>query len=199
MMIWPAYHLISGNPVSLSKHLVLGHLFAYPLLGLALSTLWEDGKHSHTVRRSAAILIVLALAAIGLVQLDRFNRAWPDAREAADYLIRHVQPGQKLLINESWPYTMYLYGEGRIDSPWDVFDVYRIVQGQAEMDLCEYDWFVDSEGSYEWPESVLQTIQRCGEFQPVFSTTSTVVGLGSDLNYISYPVEIGVWQNTSDR
>jgi len=199
LMVWPAYHLISGNPVSLSKHLVLGHLFAYPLVGLALSTLWGDGRHSHAVRRSAAILIVLALAAIGLVQLDQFDRAWPDAREAADYLIRHVQPGQKLLINESWPYTMYLYGEGRIDSPWDVFDVYRIVQGQSEMDLCEYDWFVNSEGSYEWPESVLQTIQRCDEFQPVFSTTSTVVGLGSDLNYISYPVEIAVWQNTLNR
>jgi hypothetical protein len=199
LMIWPAYHLMSGNPVSLSKHLVLGHLFAYPLVGLTLSALWGDAKRSHTARPAAAIVILLALAAIGVVQLDQFNRAWPDAREAADYLIREVQPGHKLLINESWPYTMYLYGEGRIESPWDVFDVYRIVHGQSEMDLCEFDWFVNSEGSYEWPESVLQTIEQCDTFQPVFSTTSTVVGLGSGLNYISYPVEIAVWQNTSNR
>ncbi len=199
LMVWPAYHLISGNPVSLSKHLVLGHLFAYPLAGLALSALWGDVKRSHIARRVAAVVIVMALAAIGLLQLWQFNRAWPDAREAADYLIHQVQPGQKLLINESWPYTMYLYGEGRIESPWDVFDVYRVVHGQSEMSLCEYDWFVNSEGSYEWPGSVLQTIQQCEGFQQVFTTTSTVVGLGTDLNYVSYPVEIAVWQNTLNR
>jgi 4-amino-4-deoxy-L-arabinose transferase-like glycosyltransferase len=199
LTIWPAYHLILRDPVSTNKHLVFGYLFAYPLVGLGLSALWGDVRRSSVARRGAAILIVLALAAIGLVQMNQSDHAWPDTREAASYLITHVQPGQKLLINESWPYTMVLYAEGRIHSPWDVFDVYRITHGESEIDLCAYDWFVDAQGSYQWPESVLQTMKQCGNFRQVFSTTSTVVGLGSDLNFVSYPVPTTIWQNTLER
>jgi hypothetical protein len=199
MVMWPAYHLVLRDSVSRSKHLVFGFLFAYPLVGLALSALWGSVKRGGAIRKLAAVALVLALAVTGFVQLDRFNRAWPDARPTADYLLARVEPGQKLLINESWPYTMYLYTAGRIDSPWDVFDVYRITRGESEIDLCEYDWFVDSYGSYKWPESMLETIRRCGVFQPVFSSTSTVVGMGTDLDYVTYQVPITVWQNTATR
>ncbi|MFB0537235.1 MAG: ArnT family glycosyltransferase [Anaerolineae bacterium] len=194
LTIWPAYHLISGNPVGDSKHIIFGYLFAYPLIGLALTTMWERWR-----RKAVAVVIILALAVLGFTQLDRLDHAWPDVRQAASYLTAQVQPGQKLLINESWPYTMYLYTEGRINSPWDVFDVYRITHGESEIGLCQYDWFVNSEGSYQWPEPVLQTIQQCGVFQPVFSTTNTVVGLGTDLAYVSYPVQTTIWQNTSRK
>jgi hypothetical protein len=199
MVMWPAYHLVLRDSVSRSKHLVFGFLFAYPLVGLALSALWGSVKRGGAIRKLAAVALVLALAVTGFVQLDRFNRAWPDARPTAGYLLARVEPGQKLLINESWPYTMYLYTAGRIDSPWDVFDVYRITRGESEIDLCEYDWFVDSYGSYKWPESMLETIRRCGVFQPVFSSTSTVVGMGTDLNYVTYQVPVTVWQNTATR
>jgi 4-amino-4-deoxy-L-arabinose transferase-like glycosyltransferase len=199
MVMWPAYHLVLSDSVSRSKHLVFGFLFAYPLVGLALSALWGSVKRGAAIRKLAVVALVLALAVTGFVQLDRFNRAWPDARPTADYLLARVEPGQKLLINESWPYTMYLYTAGRIDSPWDVFDVYRITRGESEIDLCEYDWFVDSYGSYKWPESILETIRRCGVFQPVFSSTSAVVGMGTDLDYVAYQVPVTVWQNTATR
>jgi len=194
LTIWPAYHLLSGNPVGDSKHIVFGYLFVYPLIGLTLATMWERWR-----RKAVAVVITLALAVLGFVQLDRLDRAWPDVREAASYLTGQVQPGQVLLINESWPYTMYLYTEGRINSPWDVFDVYRITHGESEIELCQYDWFVNSEGSYDWPESVVETIRQCGDFQLVFSTTSTVVGLGTDLDFVAYPVHTTIWQNTSRR
>ena len=198
LIIWPAYHLISGNPASLYKHLVIGSVLAYPLAGLALSTLWENVKH-RVAAKSFAVVMVLALVPFGLVQLYQFNHGWPDARAAANYLVGHVRPGQQLLINESWPYTLYLYTTGRINSPWDVFDAYRITHGESALGLCAYDWFVDSQGSYEWPESILETIKQCGSFQPVFATSSTVIGLGNDLNFVSYPVQVTVWQNTLER
>jgi hypothetical protein len=194
LTMWPAYHLLSGNPVGDSKHIVFGYLFAYPLIGLALATMWERWR-----RKAVAIAIILALAVLGFVQLNRLDRAWPDVREAASYLTGQVQPGQKLLINESWPYTMYLYTEGRIHSPWDVFDVYRITHGESEIGLCEYDWFVNAEGSYEWPEPIVETIQQCSDFQSVFSTTGTVVGLSTDLDFVAYPVHTTIWQNTSRK
>ena len=42
-------------------------------------------------------------------------------------------------------------GTARITSPWDVFDVYRITHGESKIGLCEYDWFVDSQGANQWP------------------------------------------------
>jgi hypothetical protein len=192
LTIWPAYHLLLRNPVGDWKHIVFGYLFAYPLIGLALVTMWERWK-----RKAVAIATILALAVWGFIQLDRLDRAWPDVRQAASYLTGQVQPGQKLLINESWPYIMYLYTEGRIHSPWDVFDVYRITHGESEIGLCEYDWFVDVQGSYEWPESISETIQQCDDFQLVFSSTSTVMGLSTDLDFVGYPVHTTIWQNTS--
>ncbi len=192
LIIWPAYHLLTANPSSLDKHLAFGFLFAYPLIGFALATMWERWQG-----KALALASVSALLVLGYFQVGNYDRAWPDVRATADYLVGQVQPGQVLLINESWPYTMYLYIDGRIDSPWDVFDAFRITHGESKIDLCQYNWFVDSEGSYKWPDSILKEIQACGTFQPVFSSTSMVVGLGSDLKYVTYPVKTTVWRNTS--
>ena len=221
LLMWPAYHLILGDSVSRTKHLVYGFAFGYPLVGLALDWLWTRGSSpsvppvtdassaagerrsvAHAVGRvlpwlgrGATVVVVLGLIALGAVQVERFNRAWPDARPAAEYLLAHVEPGDKLLINESWPYTSYLYGTGRIESPWDVFDVYRITHGQSEIGLCEYDWFVDSQGAYQWPGWIVFEVHRCGVFEPVSKSESTVVGMGRDLDYVRYQVQVVVWRN----
>ncbi len=192
LIIWPAYHLGTDTSSSLDKHLAFGFLFAYPLIGFALATMWERWQG-----KAVALASVSALVVIGYFQVDYYDRAWPDVRQTADYLVGQVQPGQMLLINESWPYTMYLYIDGRINSPWDVFDAFRITHGESKIDLCQYNWFVDSEGSYKWPDSIQKKIQACGDFQPVYSSVSMVVGLGSDLNYVTYPVKTTVWRNTS--
>jgi 4-amino-4-deoxy-L-arabinose transferase-like glycosyltransferase len=195
LAIWPAYHLATANPSSLDKHLTFGFLFAYPLIGLALATMWERWQDKAVTLASVSALVIL-----GYFQVDYYyDRAWPDVRQTADYLVGQVQPGQMLLINESWPYTMYLYIDGRINSPWDVFDAFRITQGESKIDLCQYDWFVDSGGSYKWPDSILKKVQACGSFQPVFSNASTVVGLGPDLKYVTYQVYTTVWRNTSSQ
>jgi hypothetical protein len=205
LAVWPAYHLLSGNPVSRGKHVVMGYLFVYMLVGFALSGLWGAVKRRRasgrglppTAFRGLAIMAILVLTAIGQVQMAQNNRAWPDSRQAAQYLQRRVEPGEQLLINESWPYTMVLYTSGRINSPWDVFDVYRIQHNQAERDLCDYDWFVDSGGSYRWPESIWARVHRCGNYEQVFATTSTVVGLTKSLRYESFVVRTVIWRNTS--
>jgi hypothetical protein len=204
-IMWPAYHLILGDSVSRSKHLVLGFTFGYPLVGLALDWMWAragERPNKTTVHgavrwlgRGAAVAVAVGLAVLGAVQVERFNRAWPDARQTAAYLLEQVEPGQKLLINESWPYTSYLYAAGRLETPWDVFDVYRITHGQSEIDLCEYDWFVDTQGSYLWPGWIAFDVHRCGVYRPVLTTESTVVGMGRDLDYIRYQVKVVVWQN----
>lgn len=196
LFIWPAYHILRRDPVSITKHLTFGYLFAYPLVGVALAALWDAGKGGGWVLcRIGAVLLVVTMAALGISQALRANRGWPDLRPPARYLVEHVRPGEKLLINESWPFIAYLYAEGRISSPWDVYDTYRVTHGELETDLCAVDWFVDVRGSFAWPPEILQQIDACGTFQPVLSSTSWVVNIGSDLRYVEYPVETVVWRN----
>jgi len=197
LLIWPAYHLLRQDPVSTNKHLVFGFLFAYPLVGLALAWLWERDKV--LLGRRLAITIVVGLAALGWVQVKQSDQAWPDHRAGAHYLVEQVEPGQQLLIDESWPYTMYLYSAGCIEAPWDVYDNYRVEHEELPVDLCEFDWLVNVKGSYAWPDEFLDTIEQCDRFESVFSDTSTVVGLGSNLRYVSYPVETVILRNTMER
>ncbi|HDQ70720.1 MAG TPA: hypothetical protein ENN19_01340 [Chloroflexi bacterium] len=197
LLIWPAYHLSRQDPVSVNKHLVFGFLFAYPLVGLALAWLWARDRA--LLGRGAAFVIVVGLVALGWVQVQQSDQAWPDHRAGARYLVERVEPGQRLLIDESWPYTMYLYGIDRIDSPWDVYDNYRVEHEDLPVDLCEFDWLVNVKGSYAWPADFLEAIERCDRFEAGFSDTSTVIGLGSDLRYVSYPVETVIFRNTTER
>ena len=192
LFIWPAYHILSGNPVGQQKHVVFGFLFAYPLIGWTLSRLWDTWAG-----RVVVGFFVIGMAVLGLPQASQFGRWWPDVRGAAAYLVMEVEPGQKLLINESWPYIMYLYANERINSPWDVFDHYRITHGDSTIDLCEYDWFVDSKGSYDWPEPILREIEQCGHFEPVYRARLIVFGLDRDLDLLNYPVSVTIWKNTS--
>jgi len=192
LLVWPAYHTITRSPISVSKHMVAGLLFAYPLVGMGLSQLWRSWAG-----RLAVLAIVFSLAVLGGVQAYQLDHAWPDLREASDYLVSHVQPGERLLINESWQFTMYLYLRGRIDSPWDVYDDYRISHGQSPVALCDYDWVVDVKGSYTWPQDIQQQLDRCTNLEQVFSATSRVINQGTDLRYINYSVETVIWRNRS--
>jgi hypothetical protein len=200
LAIWPAYHLLRADPTGTNKHLVFGFLFAYPLIGVALDALWGQAEAKYRIlRRSGVVLIAIALTSIGLVQVNQADHGWPNARDTAQYLINNVQPGEQLLINESWPYTMYLYNAGRIDSPWDVYDDYRIAEDDMEGKLCEFAWFVNVRGSYAWSEGVQQAVEQCESFELVHTSVDTVVNLGPDLRYVSYQVRAEVWQNTSEQ
>jgi hypothetical protein len=184
LAIWPLFHLISFDPVSLNKTVVFGILLAAPLGGLALAELWAKKRY-----RLVAPLLVLALMALGLVQWQQLDRSWPDARPTARYLVEHVQPGDVLLIDESWPYILYLYAAGRIDSPWDVYDAYRVSHDQSPLGLCEYDWFINVRSSYAWPEFFTEAIRECARYQNVHTYTSLVTNLGADLRFYTYPTE----------
>lgn len=191
LLIWPIYHLMAGNVVSANKHVVFGFLFAYPLIGIALATLAR-----RWLGTLFATLCLLGLTAFGYVQMTYLDSAWPDVRSSAQYLTENVQPGARLLINDSWPFTMYLYTQGRIDEPWKVYDTYR-VQHDAELtELCDFDWLVNEEGIYSWPETILAKIKACGTFKEVYTTTSYTNNLTQNFQVITKPVPITIWHNS---
>ena len=191
-LLWPLYHIASGNPVSDNKHVVFGFLFTYPLIGLFLARLWER----QFFYKFVTVLTIVSLVFIGSLQIYRLDSAWPDVRPPAAFLVQHVHYGDKLLINDSWSYSMYLYANHKITTPWDVFDGYRIANNESKIDICSYKWFVNEEGSYAWPESVLAKIRSCKNYSEVFHYSSRVIGLGSNFQFIEYNVKTTIWKNT---
>ena len=190
-----AYHLLSQNGVSDHKHAVYGLVFAAPLGGVALAGAFRDWR-----RRVAMVPALAALAFLGVAQMQRLDEGSPDLRPSVEYLSANMKPGEELLINNSWPFVPYLYEQGVLDSPWDVYDVYRVRSGQARGGVCRFDWFVDAPGGSSWSARIRRQARRCGTFREVFIQPEPLVGLSSDrLDFIHYTGYARIWKNVHPR
>ena len=189
----PVYHLMTGNPSGDQKHVVFGLLFMLPLIGMTLS---------QALRRKSTLLAVpalLGLLAFALIQVVRIDEGWPDLRGSASVLVRDVHPGERLLANSSWVEAAYLYDHGRINSPYDVYDAYRVEHLPQPVNVCSFQWFVEVPGGQPWPQSVRRDMQRCGSFKQIYSSNAVVTGLGSNLQFITYRAPIEIWKNEASR
>jgi hypothetical protein len=190
-----AYHLLSQSGVSDHKHAVYGLVFAAPLGGVALAGAFRDWR-----RRVAMVPALIALAFLGVAQMQRLDEGSPDLRPSVQYLSAHMKPGQELLINNSWPFIPYLYERGVLASPWDVYDVYRVRSGQAHGGVCRFDWFVDAPGGSSWSARIRRQAKRCGTFREVFIQPEPLVGLSTDrLDFIQYTGYARIWKNVHRR
>lgn len=185
----PIYHLATGNPSGDQKHVVFGLLFMLPLIGMTLSQALR-GR-----RVLLAVPALIGLLAFALIQVVRIDEGWPDLRASAAVLVRDVHPGERLLANSSWVEAAYLYDHGRIDSPYDVYDAYRVEHLPQPANVCSFQWFVEVPGGQAWPQSVRQGMQRCGSFKRIYSSSAVVTGLGSNLQFITYRAPIEIWEN----
>lgn len=190
LLLVPAYHLLAANAVSANKHVVFATVFAAPLIGLAMSSAargWVGG--------SATLALLAVLAALGVQQMHLLDRSWADLRLAADYLQVHVDPQDTLLVSNAWPYMPSLYANGNVTSPWNVYDPYRLAQG--EQNLCDFDWFVEEEYGVAWPPEVHAEIEACNSFVPVHRSSSPVTNWTTELALVDYDVSATVWRNTA--
>jgi Dolichyl-phosphate-mannose-protein mannosyltransferase len=188
----PVYHLLTGNPSGDQKHVVFGLLFMLPLIGVTLS---------HALRRWRLLLAVPALVgllAFGLVQLARIDEGWPDLRSASALLVRDVHPGERLLASSAWVEAAYLYSSGRINTPYDLYDVTRVQEMGGKVNVCGFQWFIEVPGGEPWPSSVVQAMHRCGTFRRIYDSSAVVTGLGSNLHFVTYRAPIEIWRNERD-
>ncbi len=185
----PIYHMVTGNPSGDQKHVVFGLLFMLPLIGVTLCLAMQRW------RALIAVPAVLGLAAFGLIQVVRIDEGWPDLRASAAVLVRDVHPGEKLLANSSWVDAAYLYDRGRINSPYDIYDASRVEQLHDRVDVCSFQWFIEVPGGQPWPASIRRAMSGCGTFRLVYSSSQTVTGLGSNLQFVTYRAPVQIWRN----
>lgn len=181
----PVYHLMTGDPSGAQKHVVFGIIFMLPLIGVTVAAALRH-------MRLLAIPAVIGLTCFALVQVVRVDEGWPDLRPSAATLVRDVHPGERLLASSSWVYAAYLYSNGRIENPYEVYDVYRIQHLPSPVNVCAFQWFIEVPGGEAWPASIWRAVARCGTFHRVFASRVKVTGLGGNLHFVTYwgPIEI---------
>jgi hypothetical protein len=193
-VLFPLYHLATANPVGDSKHAVFGILFTLPLAGLLLSRV-PRGLPGVVL----ATLVVGAAGTFGVAQAQRIDRAWVDVDPAARYVAAHARPGDRLLIDDAWPFTRRLYAAGKVRDPWAVVDTYRLAHRQADLPICRYDWFVAAQGAGQWPVSLRRRVAACGTFRRVFASSAPVTSLGRSLRFVTWTGHVEVFRNTRRR
>jgi hypothetical protein len=186
----PLYHLGTGNPSGDQKHVVFGLLFVLPLAGVALERVFAARR-----ARLPAALLLSGLLVFGLAQATRIDESWPDLRQSAAVLSARVHRGERLLINSTWVEVAYLYDRGRIDSPYDAYDAYRVAHLARPVDVCDFQWFVTVPGGEAWPAAITAQMRRCGSFRRIYAASATLTNLGSDLRFVTYREPIEIWQN----
>jgi hypothetical protein len=160
LSVYPAFHLWTANFVSGQKHVVAGFLFAYLLAGLALERLWASQS------RVSALSVLAGLAIWGGVQCYWQDRSWSDSRPLASYLARNMMPGDRVVAESPWSYSLYLYPT-MVQSPTDVIDARHPTERQRR-DVCQIRWAV---GDPDSSDLIRHVVERCGH-QHVLSATT---------------------------
>ncbi|HET9111737.1 MAG TPA: glycosyltransferase family 39 protein, partial [Ktedonobacterales bacterium] len=181
VILWPAYHILTANYVSSTKHIVFGFVLAGPLMGVTLMRLWNwsSGRALRLATQLGTAALVVMLAVLSVGQFTFLSQ--PISTDPEKYLVQQVQPGEQLLISDGWPYRLDLYTAGRITSPWDVVDADSLTYPGHSQDVCEYDWYVNEQYGYAWPAAVQRQVAACGVYVEVYSSTSYATGLGQNL------------------
>lgn len=161
LAVFPLFHLWTANFVSGQKHVVAGFLFAYLLGGVALQRLWASGS------RATAVAVLAVITLWGGLQCYWQDRSWSDTRPLARHLVLHVRPGEEIVAESSWSYTLQLYPAGLVDSPLDVIDA-NYAPGLGQRDVCRIPWVV---GNPDSAELVRRVAARCSHERVLSSTT----------------------------
>jgi hypothetical protein len=186
------YALGTGSSVGDSKQVVFAFVFILPLAGAGLGRLAR-----RPAGMAVACTVALAAGVFGARQAERMDRAWMDLEPAARFLAERAQPGQDFLIDNSWPFTRTLLEEGKVRSPWSVYDTYRVRHGQVRKPLCEVDWFVSAQGAGPWPDRVRRRVAACGTFRRVYEGSAEVTNIGRDLGFVTWDARTEIYRNTS--
>ena len=161
LSVYPAFHLWTANFVSAQKHVVAGFLFAYLLAGVALERLWASRS------RMTPVIVLAVLTIGGGFQCYWQDRSWSDTRALAYHLATNMKPGDRIVAESSWNYTLYLYPRGLIESPADVIDA-NYPPDRHRLDVCRIPWVV---GHPESADLIRHAVEHC-RHQRVLSATT---------------------------
>ena len=184
LSVFPAFHLWTANFVSAQKHVVAGFLFGYLLVGVALERLWASRS------RVTPVIVLAILATWGGLQCYWQDRSWTDTRTLAYHLVKNMKPGDPVVAESSWNYTLYLYPSGMVESPADVIDANYPPDGNPR-DVCRVPWVV---GNPESADLIRHAVEHCRHQRVLSATTQQYYFDTAHLRLRTNTVVVGLYR-----
>ena len=167
LLLAPICQVFSGQYVSAWKHTVIGIFFFTPLVGHALTLLWERNK-----RLCLALMALLTIEGIFRAHIQ--DHTWPNLTSAAHFLTDKIEPKERLAAEFAWTYRLYLYTAGKISSPKETFDPWLI--DKQHIDLCKVTWLAtERDISAQSDDIFYSAAQRCGHQEAFRESTRVYV------------------------
>jgi Dolichyl-phosphate-mannose-protein mannosyltransferase len=113
-LLAPAYQIHLATAVSLHKHLGYGLLFAAPMAGVGVTRVMG----AHFKYPQLAIMLGVAMLAMGMSQSSYLFRVWPDSTQLTSILRQEVKPGGHYLA-DTYEVPVYYLGELTSYQQWN--------------------------------------------------------------------------------
>jgi len=102
-----------------------------------------------------------------------------------------MRPGERVIAESSWSYTLYLYPERRIESPADVIDANHAPGLESRDDVCRVPWLV---GDLESADLIRRAVAHCPYQRVLSSTTRHYYVDTTRLRPGTYPAVVSVYR-----
>lgn len=137
-LLAPAYHVAHAEPVSLTKHLAFGMVFAAPLAGLAIQRLagWLPSRAVRPPQGAAqwmvALPIFLIIFTLGLRQAQTLYEQWPNSAQMVTVMRSLVRPNSGIYLAEDMEVNRFYLQDVSSDWQWTgpFWFEYKTKQGQ---------------------------------------------------------------------
>ncbi len=167
LLIWPIFHLATGNPTSANKHTVAGVVAAVPLIGVGMAQL--------TARWRPFLAGVMLW---GSAQWVTHEYSWGDLTATGRYLCTRT-PANAMIYPTTGAFRLWpvLYGCGRVRMPRAA--AFDVMEQRAELPP-DADWLVtvERDGAVDAVESGMANFIEVAHFSSRFVGASDGVPFG---------------------
>ncbi len=115
-LVMPAYHLYTGEYVSLQKHVGFGLFFIAPLAGHAIAEMSSRVRPIRLdLRLIAALMIVVANFIIGTTEANWWYQSWPNSSQLVATMRTQVRPDSGHYLCEDFEVVRYYLADVTTD------------------------------------------------------------------------------------
>ncbi len=181
LLLWPFFHIVTGNPVSAQKHILFGLVFSAPLLVFSF-------KES-LLRAQKAVIVGAAL--MFLFQYVVIFNSWSDLWKANEALSENISEDSSVISNMGTYRTRYALHE-KMPQVSDQIQNYHELTEAEKNEITPADFLLWK----EVPDSEMQNWlqNRQSNYKKIESYTDLFIGAEDHLPWGFHTIEISVYQ-----
>ena len=181
LLVWPAFHLLTENPVSAQKHLIYALTFSAPLLVFSFKKAWTSGNR----------LVPITTVVFFVFQYGIIFQTWSDLGPANELLQDRVNENSTIISNMGTYRTRYALFDKMPDVSKKLRNYHELPDSTlakaAAADFIIWKEVEDPELT-AWMESQKQYYKEIGSYEDFF------IGSGDNLTYGAHTLHISVYQ-----